>query len=365
MNKLLLKAANLVEKKHGPLDIDGIEKIKRIVEKNYNVSYDELMSQYEKEEITGEPTKINKYLSNLPLSINPSARYKKARFFLDSTKQSAVSSLDGKMRWNISLNGVGDNAVNLPISKIIGMRMGSVVMYGVENYFSNLAIYGYYGNMAQRRISISIEEFYTQSFIAKHYFRFRLTMKANLVPDANRYINDGELFEYLSVDEMTTQTQNDGYFWFREPFNPINTITMSMGVPCDPNYMPHSRIIGTYRSNVFLIIRFIVSNTYNNLYGNLGTKPLYWYRIPMIRVSGFTTGDPVADADLITRVNSTAYPADLYVVINDAVLNFEVHTLQINVDTSSATPFDGEKSITVDVSDCHRMVFPLELIYYE
>jgi len=184
------------------------------------------MSEETAELIKPEETKQNKMLAlddflgindltDFKLMFNPESLYKHYYLVLDSDFRDTSSEISSDIRrfqWAYAPTvniGVGFcNSVGT-IRNIIGMRM----------YQPRIPYLPAMNNTA-KRVSVLIEEFSAQAFIAENGRRFHFLLRP--------------IFVNAQTDiELSTEDFNDGIFSFRKPITEISTMTLSFGDPLD------------------------------------------------------------------------------------------------------------------------------------
>lgn len=152
-------------------------------------------------------------LKEFKMLFNPESLYVHYYVVLDSnyrdiTEENSSNITKFKWRYAPTQNlGTGFcNSVGV-IKDIIGMRMYQPKVPYVSGMNSNA-----------KRVSVLIEEFAPQAFIAQNGRRFHFILRPNYV--------DGQ----TSI-ELSTEDYNDGIFNFRKPITTFDTLTVSFGDP--------------------------------------------------------------------------------------------------------------------------------------
>ncbi len=152
-------------------------------------------------------------LRDFKLLFNPESLYVHYYVVLDSNYRDTTeenSTNITKFKWHYAPTqsvGVGFcNSVGV-IKDIIGMRMYQPKI----PYVSAM-------NNSAKRVSVLIEEFAPQAFIAQNGRRFHFMLRPNYI--------DGQ----TSI-EISTEDYNDGIFNFRTPITTLDTLTISFGDP--------------------------------------------------------------------------------------------------------------------------------------
>lgn len=234
-----------------------------------------------------------------------------------------------KLKWNIvntKNTNQGDVNTHEKLYNVIGMRL---LPFRMRTYDTTLT-------PTFPRWYIGIEEFATQSFISSKNYLYHFISNLDL---SNRQGTGSSFYK-----EMQTFPFNQGYFWFNDVIKVINSITLNIFNVFDKldiNIVPQqtTNSIVVQNSNP---LTFTISNS------NIFTGDI-------VTITGFTTGDPITDAALITSVNN--YQSYIYI-------NSSGTTAYINIDASSMTPTGSTLNITVTTTP-YVLTFPIEFIYYD
>ncbi len=164
---------------------------------------------------------VNKFLgindlSELKMLFNPSSMLVHYYLVLDSDYRDTTnenSTNITKFKWNYTptqstIERGFCNSVGV-IRDIIGMRM-----------YQPRVPYKSTMDTDAKRVSILIEEFAAQSFIAENGRRFHFILRPEFVSGATSI-------------ELSTEDYNDGIFNFRKPITKLDTVTISLGNPLD------------------------------------------------------------------------------------------------------------------------------------
>lgn len=299
---------------------------------------------------------------DLQMLINPRSRYKSKIIFLDSFFQNLTLNGTGIMRWDLNPSKnvpdeLGIVNINSNIQNIVGMRLGgskwsAVSLIGAATYIDDNRL---------NRYSMFIEELSAQSFIGTDGYRFHFMMQAS----GAGVDDEANIYEQY---EMQLVPFNKGYYWFREPVTLLNSITFRFGDPFN-----QIRIV----SNVFRGILIEGTNPMTVYVPSIGGRTFWFESFRPFTPTGFTTGDPVADAALIEQINgvpaaASPLPPDVPVPPPDYLIpepggipTFSGRTLvTFPYDLSGTTLTNGPITITIQTNG-YRYVWPLELIYLD
>jgi hypothetical protein len=254
---------------------------------------------------------------------NPPATYVKNYLVLDSKYRILEDDPNGdikRFKWAYVENANIENGVINSVGKIrdvVSMYIYKPLIPYVANYMS----------LNSNRISILIEEFGAQSFILANGRR------AHWLFALKQTYND--LMVSLSIEDY-----NDGIFNFRKPITTFDTITMSFGNP--DTLIP------------FQLDRDEVTFTYGNRTVLTTVRP-HGFQLGSalhVTISGFRTGNPVADSAVISAMNSQQ---------EKGVTLTGPNTMNFSVNTSTITPIPG--LIATVYYEERRFIIPIELTH--
>jgi hypothetical protein len=230
------------------------------------------------------------------------------------------------LKWNIVNTknyNQGDVNTSEKLSNVIGMRLHP---FRMRTYDISLT-------PSLPRWYVGIKEFYNQSFLVNSRpFHF----VSNI--DTTNYAQGTSFYT-----EMQTYPFNQGYFWFNEIYKVVDSITIDI-------YNVFGKLdirIPTTQTVVSTVVQNSNPLTFSMTNSNIRTGDI-------ITITGFTTGNPVGDAALITSVNT--YQNYIYVNTNN--------TAYINIDASAMTPSGSPINITITTTP-YTLLFPIEFIYYD
>lgn len=152
-------------------------------------------------------------LKEFKMLFNPESMYVHYYVVLDSSYRDTTEEISTnitKFRWSYApTQNLGTGFCNSvgTIRDIIGMRMYQPKVPYVAGMNTNA-----------KRVSVLIEEFAPQAFIAQTGRRFHFLLRPNYI--------DGQ----TSI-ELSTEDYNDGIFNFRKPITTFDTLTISFGDP--------------------------------------------------------------------------------------------------------------------------------------
>ena len=163
------------------------------------------------------------------------------------------------------------------------------------------------------RVTMFIEEFAAQSFIAQENRRFHFMFSTHVSGN----------WVFLSPDSF-----NDGFFRFRNPITRLETFTVSFGSPLQPIVFDNDRVSATITDTSNYGISLSIDFEFEH---GLETGEVVF-------ISGFTTVNPNIDGNVIRQVNNQ----------NGIVVNvIDVNTISIDVDTTSIISLTNPGTVTV------------------
>lgn len=155
-----------------------------------------------------------KNIRDLQLMFNPESLYEHHYVVLESKYRDTsddIGSSVTKFKWKYSptayLSNGTCNSVDV-IKNIIGMRMYQPRIQYVASMNNNA-----------KRVSVLIEEFQAQSFIAENGRHFHFLLRPQIDGGANI--------------ELSTEDYNDGIFYFSKPIIEFSSLTLTFGNPLD------------------------------------------------------------------------------------------------------------------------------------
>jgi len=276
-------------------------------------------------------------------ALHPQAQYIKNYIVLDSTNRDISNSDTYNMQWSYMNDAIfQQGTVNTKgkIRDLIGMRL-----YPIRISYNNNTLYGF--PTVPPFYTLGITEFNSQSFIAQQGRKFHFMLRPTLTTDFDQTLAipyPPPLYDYTELTPL-----NDGYFWFRKPYTSINTITITMGSPLVPMQLP---------INIYILPPgFTNTNPAILSYGVVGGFQLATGNL--IRVTGYTTANPIADAAAIAAINN---PDGLTITVIDP------YTFSVPVDLTGITqfgPYDLYVPNMTITTNALRLIVPLELIYID
>jgi len=253
---------------------------------------------------------------------NPMALIARAYIILDRQYQLRINDNNKEFIWNLAVLGQGYNHVDTvvtvaPVKDIIGLKMSPFKFPNTQSAitFSN-------------RISVSIKELDTQSYIANAFnkrFHFLFDVKQGT----------------LSTDpyELSDTGQSITEFWFYKPVQEITSLTLSFGNPFYPLTLDPDRGKATITaSGIQAVLTF--------------ANPHFVAVNGKIVIVEFTTTDPLADTVEIELMNE---------VVGWDVVSATATTLTIDVDLSGLT--GTIISPTLVLFESKRFLIPLEIMF--
>jgi hypothetical protein len=267
---------------------------------------------------------------------------RKSRYInLDTYFQDPEFTDKGKHSWRIGFEGkTGDVTLpGPPITKIVGVRMSPFRIHKESVLDFN------YGKNFSGRVETLIEEFAAQSFLAPNGRKFH-------------FVSSELEFDFpsdISFENHQTGTSvlfNDGWFWFSNPIQQFSSLTLSYSEALEPTRAFDTKLCGVLvQGSNPLKIEF--SQTDDFFYGRITAHPNFYYTL-----TGFTTGDPTADAALIESVLAYEGPADVFVPVLSYSITFPF-------DTSGMTQREEPIYMCIHFRRYHRRCISLEFVYEE
>lgn len=249
--------------------------------------------------------KINEFIGmkdtyKIQQAINPMMHIKKYLVIFINTTRSYGTTDPNVLQWNVSYNASGGQGiVQFPSNtgRIVGMRFAgglrfltTPVAYQSFIWFSGLS-------SSAQQLTITIDEFKDQAFISPPFYNDTHILQvrpfhfiADMTPQYYE-LYPPDTFNYLYAD-VSAEQYGQGYYWFRYPYIPPQTITMTFGAPYLPFNLPTNEVSCAAQS-VANILRLTSVKTM------IDVGPFY--------IRGFTTTDSIADAALIEYVNHTLH----------------------------------------------------------
>ncbi len=302
--------------------------------------------------------------------INPSAGYASRILVLDSLYQDDTMNGSGKIAWDIipsrDLNNmnqsgtIGGNTLSganstEPLKNIVGIRLMPfrLLMVDINNS------YNYRYNTDPLFLwTILIEELDIQSIIGptgrKYHFMAAVEELTNQIT-----LKNGRSSSYAKFWEMTTHNYNQGYYWFRQPITELTRMTLSFGCPWYQFNIKNSKFPVTINKyNIsgtdYLAAYINTTLTWNNVnQGNLAGN---------LRITGFTTANPVTDAVLIAYVNSTTFTTSMYSDYIVTISSVDYNVIAFTTVNLTRITINANSGMNI-YTDVYRMIFPFEIIY--
>ena len=232
----------------------------------------------------------------LQLAFNPETQYQKHYIVLDSRYRLLTTNGTSVFRWQYVDNAnISSGAVNT-----IGTIKNLVSMKLYQPVFPNKSL-----NSMTQRLSILIDEFSAQSFIASANRRYHFITRTN--PTSNgKYV------------ECQTEDFNDGVYKFHTPITQFNTLTITFGDPLDIISLPYDRANVTFTYGVTTTVTCPIAH-------NLTSTDRVFF-------NDFTSDAPVTDKIYIDAINDK---------FGLAVTVTSPTTFTIPVSTNTITPKVG------------------------
>ena len=237
-------------------------------------------------------------IKDLQNIFNPAANYERNYIVLDSRYRSTAlssSSSNTRFQWQYSpTDNVREGTVNSigNIENIVSMKLYQPIIPNVAGINTNSG-----------RISLLVEEFAAQSFIASALRKYHYIMRIALPYFSSRFV------------ECQTEDYGDGVYNFKKPILTFDTLTVSFGDPLSLISIPNDRDKCTVNSYG------LTTQVTCTIPHNLSTGDI-------IFLSTFTTDAPAIDKTTIDEMNN---PFGLAVTVISPTI------LQLPVDSSTVT----------------------------
>lgn len=296
---------------------------------------DELQTKkYEAKKLIG--TDLTFHIQNL---FNPSVRYVTRYVYLslpDAYEQTDPSLLKFDINYLTPLLQRGILNVNEPIKDIMAMRLDRVIMNGITR--TDLFERDTTTQRHQVRYTLLIEELKAQSFISPNGQRFHWVIE----PSRSKL-----LLNPTGVDEFqhnlyqgcryATYSENRGWYRFASPISRLDTLSLRLAnLNGNKDYPPEIiEAVVTQNSNPATL-------TFNFSIG----LALYagW-----IQILNFTTGNTVADAALITAMNTYFYSTVDYFGRTPLYGAPSLTQLSVPVNLTTMTPVTGTLRVRIRI----------------
>ena len=214
--------------------------------------------------------------------------------YLDSKKRFEATNKDtttNTMTWELNsstpLYRTGVINIHDDVYDIIACEIGAVSIADRRNYSGVSSMFPLNGNwLYDQRISIFIKEFQMQSYISQEATKYHFMLKRKPLILDDVYQTATPLQQsYPSFIPISS------IYRFAKPINRVESITMQLFNPF--------QLITLDRENYTVSITI----TTNPLTLVFPTDPSAYFN--EMTISGFTTGDPIADKSVIDTVNQT------------------------------------------------------------
>lgn len=321
---------------------------------------------YSKKSIKNDNDKLNqkafikKFLTarslyDLQNIINPSSKYKKNYLVFDSKNRVRTNRLT-HYSWRYAetanneigfVNSIGtiENIVSMKLQQVaFGYTVPSYGDY-VNSYFNN------------NRISIFINEFYSQSFISDADTNYHWILRWKKAVDTGYYNTNKSVI-------LQTEHFNDGIYNFIKPIIKLDTLTFSFADPVNT--------IQLYPDRIKIKFNWTASTnaTLNYIYVDPASNPelpsflgdplnLAPYDDTMIFITGFTTATPTNanDTRLISFMNSPFGLQIISVTNNQFTVNIPTSALSLTVNPILDIECDAYFALS-------RFILPIEFTYF-
>jgi hypothetical protein len=273
----------------------------------------------------------------LQLLINPKSLYKSEYMVLDSKNRDFVPTQPTLMKWRYSAGGQYSQGVITTVDKlrdIVGMRIQTILTRNTYRYLFSCPLY-----------TLQIQEFAAQSFVAHDDWRFHFAFRPTY--------DTRQSTDIISSLYSVLKPLNDGYYWFEKPITEVNSFTVSIANPLVPVILPITNVVVPSSA-------FSVSNPVTIDISSHPEVPLrsftYFAVGDLVRIVGFNTANPIADAAVIAQINDSA---------GHIITSASDTSITIAVDTSTITPLTDNSNPATIINETIRIIIPLEIIYIE
>lgn len=263
-----------------------------------------------------------KDIPTLQMLINPSSSLKKNYIVLD-TRHRDISSDTGSTISSFTWNFLNNSAINTEgavnslgnVQNVVKVQTGDIrIPYQDQMFLNHL-----------RRISLFIQEFSSQSYIAqegwRYHFMFSSQVESNMV-------------------NCATLNKADATFEFAKPITQLNSITISFGCP--------------FEKIQFDVDRMLMNFAYTNPATLTSLTPHNLQTGDQIYITTFTTNDTNTDSAIIAAVNSpNGYNVNVVNSTTIKLVGLDLTTVTAPIIPYNITVYFGSK----------RIIIPLEITY--
>ena len=305
--------------------------------------------------------------------INPANNQKKTYLCLDSKYASFIGK---KLQWKVvdtvyeAENSV--NMIELP-QKIKAMRMYSYV-FKYHSPDTNT----YTKPSSKNRFQCLVDEFRSQSFIQPdngrfHFVGFLNDLQKPIIPQrrnassAGLYFTDDDTFS-RSWEILMGYRFDEGIYNFNKPVELSDTITLRFFDPYTEFQMPRHKILVDlvsldYSSPGSITVR--ARDPHGLPYGVSSDQ-----KINSLTISDFTTSNTVADADIITDMNTNEFTTVLvasetdFTILPNQISPPGIRNYEIFRQAPATTALVGTAQPFYVYLTCYRIIFNMELTHY-
>lgn len=258
---------------------------------------------------------------NLRSIFNPQALFEKNYISFDSRYRN-LAVTNNKFSWNFITNSVdSNNSINMvgDARNLIAMKLYQPIIPIPTNI-----------NLETARVSILIEEFQAQSFVATSTRRYHFLTRPELPISGS--VN--------TLIELRVDDYHDGEYNFVKPITEFNSLTVVFGDPITKLEFNPDRANATFTYGVTTTVTTDINHNLAD-----GERVMF---------TNFSTDNLGDDKDAIDQMNLID---GLRVTVTSAT------TFTVAVDTSGVTPTAG---LNIEVYfEAQRMIFAMELTFYK
>ena len=196
------------------------------------------------------------------------------------------------------------------------------------------------------RISVFIEEFGSQAFIAHEHRKFHFMLRSTI---------DGEFIE------LETNKFNDGFFFFEKPITNVNSLTVTFGSPLEPIVFERDR---DYCSINYFIIAPLTQFTTENPHNLVNGDRVYFSQFRVGEVNPLLPDQVAINQNILDGINREE--GFLVTVIDNLnfSINFDSSLIQNPIPNTTDPPPVPPDALRIEVFyGSKRFFMPLEIQY--
>ena len=306
--------------------------------------------------------------------LNPQLKQKKAYITLDS-KYATYSESNTKLRWEL-IEGLTETDTSFNVvgglKNVISIKIYSVLI--TPQFTSSM-----------KRGTILIDEFAAQSFVAPNGRRYHMM---GLLNDPALPISIGArstvAIDYGYTPDISVRNKyeilagfrfNEGVYNFNQPITTFNSLTLSFGNPFNLINMRKHIIPNCYFETIHYqaLSGDILDDDYYGNFDLVCPEPHFITNtIYSLKIIGFTTDDPVTDAEWITYMNNNEFTKAIALdstrirIYPRQICPPGVHPTRIEYNSSTwADSYVGNGSIFSIQFDTVRSIVNIEFTYLD